>query len=108
MVFENCLLGRDAYRGRQTLFELRQGEVTGVTATITKAAGSPRSLYKRMCESSSTGFTGCGNSALVVILSEAKNLSRLKTKDQERFFAQTRRSERQFSTFFRSLFSQCD
>jgi len=30
---------------------------------------------------------------LVVILSEAKNLSRLKTKDQEGFFAQTRRSE---------------
>jgi len=30
---------------------------------------------------------------LVVILSEAKNPSRLKTKDQEGFFAQTRRSE---------------
>jgi hypothetical protein len=42
---------------------------------------------------SSTGFTGCGNSALVVILTEAKNPSRLKTKDQEGFFAQTRRSE---------------
>jgi len=42
---------------------------------------------------SSTGFTGCGNSALVVILSEAKNPSRLKTKDQEGFFAQNRRSE---------------
>ena len=36
----------------------------------------------------SIGFTGCENSALVVILSEAKNPSRLKTKDQEGFFAQ--------------------
>jgi len=39
------------------------------------------------------GFTGCGKNALVVILSEAKNPFRLKTKDQEGFFAQTRRSE---------------
>ena len=41
----------------------------------------------------SVGFTGCGKSALVVILSEAKNPSRFKTNDEEGFFAQNRRSE---------------
>jgi hypothetical protein len=38
------------------------------------------------------GFTGRGKSDLVVILSEAKNLSWFKATDYEGFFAQNRRS----------------
>jgi len=40
-----------------------------------------------------SGSTGFGKSALVVILSGAKNPSWFKTKDKEGFFAQNRRSE---------------
>jgi hypothetical protein len=41
----------------------------------------------------SSGFTGRGKKGYFVIPSEARNPSGLKTKNQERFFAQNRRSE---------------
>jgi hypothetical protein len=58
-----------------------------------------------MSYGSRCGVTGCGKTDLVVILSEARNPSRIKTKDEEGFSPRRAGLKMTVIRFFRSLFS---